>query len=111
MSGSSGGGPIRSTGGSFGGGQDDCDISEQTVLNSPVPSVIGSLAIGEELTVHFEPGPPQRLVAQNNATQVAGSITSPAMVRLIACIQKGNEYVALVMKLSGGACTIDIRRK
>jgi hypothetical protein len=73
--------------------------------------VIGALAIGDELAVRFEAGPPQRLVAETAAHEVAGSITSPAMVRLITCIQKGNEYVARVMKLSGGACTIDIRRK
>ena len=42
--------------------------------------------------------------------QVAGSITSPEMPRIIDCIQKGVVYEADVVSVRGGICQVRVRR-
>ena len=90
---------------------DVCNITEDTNLNSAVRAVIATLRIGDRLTVEFEPGPPQRLVAKTAARVIAGSITSPSMLQFISCIQAGVEYEALVLSIRGGQCQVRISVK
>ena len=122
MSGGSGGGggDWRPTptpppkGGGGGGGKppkDPCNIVETTTLNSPNRAVVTTLRAGDLLTVVFQPGPPQRLVAEQAAGVVAGSITSPSMLQIIKCIGDGVVYEAEVLSIKGAICQVRIKPK
>lgn len=102
--GKSGGG-----GGGGGGGIDPCDITEQTVLNSPNATVLKKLRVGEKLDVEVVASP-RRLVAKKDA-DIAGAITSPKMSQIIACIEKGVTFSAEVVKLTGGRCEVLVARE
>lgn len=123
MSGSGGGGgdwrpepkapvPVPKAGGDGGGGVavgDPCVIDEVTSLNSVSPAALRNVGAGTVLNVVFMAGPPQRLVAQDNAGQVVGSITSRSMLQIIECIQNGRRYVAEVLGIQGGSCQVRVR--
>lgn len=105
--------PTQGTSGTGGGGSsasDGCDIVSVTNLNSPVKSVIGILRAGEQLGVRLQAGPPRILQAINSAGLVAGSITSPEMPRIIACILQGVTFVADVVFVRGGTCQVRLHR-
>ncbi len=121
MSGSGGGGgdtwrpsassPQKPAGGGGGGGAPDpCAISEVTNLNSPNRTVLAALQPGDLLNVVFQAGPPQRLIAQQPAGAIAGSITSPLMLQIIQCITTRNViYVAEVLSVRGAICQVRIQ--
>lgn len=110
MSGGGGSGYVgSSSGGGVGGnGSDDCDIVEKVPLNSPKKAVTVKLTVGDNLDVVLVG---KSLVARNEDGNDAGSLTPRSLARLIACIEKGTGYVAAVVKLAGGACEVEIRRK
>lgn len=116
MSGGGGGGggddwrkPDRPVGGGDGGPDDPCNIIEVTSLNSVDRAVAATLREGDELFLVYEPGPPQRLVANSAANVTAGSITSPSMLQLIQCIIAGTAYVALVLTVRGAQVQVRIQ--
>jgi hypothetical protein len=129
MSGGGSGGPWRpeepippakpgGPGETGGGGADDgglrpddpCSITERATLNSPNRTVLGTLRVGDLLSVAYQPGPPRLLVAQSPAGSVAGSITSASMLRIIRCIsQQNRQYVAEVLSIRGAVCEVKIR--
>jgi len=88
MSGGGGGGDFRESdrpaprptpgggggGGGAGGRDNPCNIVEITNLNSVDPAVVAGLRPNDSLTVVYQPGPPQRLVAATAAGTTAGSI-------------------------------------
>jgi len=126
MSGSGGGGSWRpepkqpvskpKVGGEVGGSRtalspDPCAIVETTTLNSVNRTVVSTLRTGDFLDVVFQPGPPQILVAQTTAGQIAGSITSPSMLQIIQCIGTGVNYVAEVLSVVGAQCRVRIQKK
>jgi hypothetical protein len=97
-----------------GGGEnvppDPCNIVETTTLNSPNRTVVTTLRTGDLLTVVFQAGPPQRLVAEHSSGATAGSITSPSMLQIIQCItQGGHGYVAEVLSVRGAICQVRVR--
>lgn len=102
-------------GGSGGGGgpeppipKIDCTrISERTVLNSPVPDVVGSLTKGEVLDVKVQNG--TSLVAVTEDGDIAGALTPPLLPRIVECIEEGFEYVAIVLSVSGGECRVHVK--
>jgi hypothetical protein len=94
--------------GSKAGIPDACNISEVTNLNSVDRTVISGLRVGDQLSVEFEAGPPQRLLAKTPQRATAGSITSPSMLQLIQCIQAGVEYQAEVLGIRGAQCQVRI---
>ena len=124
MSGGGGGGgvfrPVKpvstptagTAGGAAGGGiapADPCNIIETTPLNSPNRTVLAGLRTGDTLNVVFDPGPPQRLLAQTQQGAAAGSITSPMMLQIMECItQGGHTYVAEVISVNGAICRVRI---
>ena len=129
MSGSGGGGNWRETeppgkgggkpgssksGGGAGGGDDSsdqCNITERATLNSPNRSVIVTLSVGDELEVKLLAGPPRQLVA-SRGNSVAGSITSPKSAKIIQCIAlQKRAYVAIVLSIRGGICSVEVRPK
>lgn len=106
--------PTSPGGGDGGGGggpdADPCDIVSLTNLNSPDAAVVGTLRPGDVLEVRLRAGPPRLLLAETGAGRIVGSITSAAMPRIIACIQKGETYVADVVTVRGGICQVRIHR-
>ena len=123
MSGGGGGGdtwrpepkpvPKPKAGGDGGGGKeppDPCNIVETTTLNSPNCTVVATLRTGDLLTLVFQAGPPQRLVAEQSPGVVAGSITAPSMLQIIQCISQGGyAYVAEVLSVRGAICQVRVR--
>lgn len=97
-------------GGGGGVPPDPCNIVETTTLNSPNRTVVTTLRTGDLLTVVFQAGPPQRLVAEQSPGVIAGSITSPTMLQIIQCItQGGHAYVAEVLSVRGAICQVRVR--
>jgi hypothetical protein len=99
-------------GGQGGGGvpPEPCNIVETTTLNSPNRTVVATLRTGDLLTVVFQAGPPQRLVAEQSPGVIAGSITSPSMLQIIQCItQGGHAYVAEVLSVRGAICQVRVQ--
>lgn len=116
MSGGGGGDwrPPAGGGGSGGGGgggdpTDPCDIHDVTNLNSPNQAVVRTLKVGDLLHVHLNPGPPRVLEVQDISGNVAGSITSAALPRLVQCIRQGRRYVAEVLTVRGGIVSVEVR--
>ena len=91
-----------------GGAQDPCNITEMTTLSSINRQVIATLRPNDRLSVVLQVGPPQRLVAEQRPGIIAGSITSPAMLQIIQCIQAGHHYVAVVLSVRGAQCQVRI---
>lgn len=86
----------------------DCArISEQTVLNSPVPEVVGGLTRGDVLDVQVRNG--TSLVAITNDGEIAGALTPPLLPRIVECIEKSFRYVAIVLSVSGGECRVHVK--
>jgi hypothetical protein len=109
--GGSGAGDFGSMGAGGGGavGSDECpSIVDRTILNSPNPAVLPTLAVGAtlELTLQSERGP---LLAVTPDGRTAGSITSTNLARLIRCIQGGYRYDATVLTVTGGQCAVEVR--
>ena len=104
--------PLPATGGQGSGAaaaEDPCNIVERTALNSPNSTVISTLRVGDMLTVVYQTGPPQRLVAEQSPGVIAGSITSRSMLSIIQCIQRGYAYVAEVLSIRGAICEVVVR--
>jgi hypothetical protein len=106
MSGSSGGGPY---GGGPSGPVVDCKIIEKTILNSPNKAVLGQLKVGDDLDVLLQAN--NVLVAQPKSGPPAGSLTPARLADLIDCMTRGFKYRAIVQKISGGRCDVEIRPK
>jgi hypothetical protein len=102
MSGSGGGGPY----GASGAGSTNCDIVERVPLNSVQKAVLHSLNVGDKLAVEVKG---QSLVATTSGGEVAGSLTPPRLAALLACIESGREYLAVVLKLKGALVEVEIR--
>jgi hypothetical protein len=78
-------------------------------LNSPKAPVVTGLQIGEVLDVEFDPSG-KSVIAKKNAN-VAGSLTPFRLAELIECMNRGRKYKAIVKKVSGGYCEVEIRPK
>ena len=82
-------------------------ISERTVLNSPVPGVVGNLKDGDVLYVKVHKG--TSLVAVNKDDDIAGALTPLLLPRIVECIEEGYEYVAIVLSVTGGECRVHVK--
>lgn len=103
------------SGGGNGGGNEfgsndttsvDCQkISIKTSIVSPNPTVLSTVAVGDDLGVQLRSatGP---LVAVTSGGNILGSIftTNPSL--LITCINQGYSYVAHVLSISGADCQV-----
>ena len=105
MSGSGGGG-----GPAYDAPVSNCaSLSKVTTLNSPVPSVVSTLSVNDELLVRVDPAGSSRVEAHTRAGAVAGSITFSGIGALIKCIEDGWEFIAIVQKIAGGDVTLEVR--
>ncbi len=101
------GGSSIGGGGGGGGGQVTCEtLIVRTALNSPTPEVLPQLREGAVLSIEVRG---RSLVAVTASGEIAGSITSTMMAKILECIKQGYSYVALVKKISGGHCDVEIR--
>ena len=76
------------------------------VINSPQPSVVGRLTIGESLLLALGPGSQSVIVLHNG--DVAGSLTGTQVAQLINCLNSGFIYHAIVVSLNGGKCVVRV---
>lgn len=88
--------------------RDPCDIIEVTTLNSPNRTVVTTLRDGDVLAIELRDE--RRLLAMHG-NRVAGSVTSTSHPRILQCMQRGSEYVAIVLSVRGGACDVRIQPK
>ena len=91
-------------------------LTFRTVLNSPVPHVVLEIAKrSREETVRLDIGIEQRGTLQVAVAllegQIAGAITSDALIRLVECIKAGNDYVAEVRSIAGARVEVQVVRK
>ena len=92
-------------------GEDECDISELTILSSPNSQVVNTLTENKVLTIELEGQDPQRLVAKTEDGGVAGAITSKEMPKIAECIRAGFDYEAVVRSVDGGRVEVMVQRR
>lgn len=95
-----------------GGGQDatNClSLLFTTTLNSPNPEVLADLEIDDELEVRRSDPNQRRIIAVAEGDRAAGSITHRRQVDLARCMEEGVVFVAIVQRVSGGACDVQVR--
>lgn len=84
-------------------------LAFQATINSPKPTVVVQLKVGDVLDVVLTPQG-QSVVLEHNAQQ-AGSLTGTQVAQLINCINSGFEYRAVVVQLNGGQCVVRVEPK
>ena len=90
------------------------DLRFSTVLLSPVPSVITKLRADQRLDVVLKPvdGEDTAVAATSPGGEVAGSIGSSYIARLIQCLREKHRYVALILEPpKAGSCYVQIRHE
>ncbi|GAB2954545.1 hypothetical protein GCM10027048_19990 [Hymenobacter coalescens] len=111
--GGNGGGGIGggSGGGNGGGGGMSADacllLFKRKALSSPNPVALGALKKGDRLLVESR-GTALEIVSPGGV--VCGRIISD-IEDVIACIEAGNDYVAIVEDVASGRCTVTIRHQ
>ncbi|PZP99184.1 MAG: hypothetical protein DI587_11035 [Variovorax paradoxus] len=83
-------------------------LAFRVVLSSPQASVLSKLKRGDILAVQLDP----YVEGGVNAVLVeepAGAITGGRKNSLVICLQNGYRFVAEVIDLTGGLCTVDVR--
>jgi hypothetical protein len=105
MSGGGGGGygPSRSS--------DDCNIVEQTALNSVNSATLPQLAVGTRLEVDVvqQNNRPVLVARLPNAGAIVGALTPPSLADLLDCISRGRVYVAVVISIQSALVRVEIR--
>ena len=92
--------------------QDSCEkLSSDTTLTSPVRDVIAQIAVGAVLDVRVDTIGTARVVRAVYNGNVAGSITSTIIQKIVECIDSGHEYVAQVVSIQGGACRVRVHAR
>jgi hypothetical protein len=84
-------------------------LAFQATVNSPNPSVISQLSVGDSLNVSLNPQG-QGVVVESNDV-MAGAITATQVAQLVNCINSGFEYRAVVVQINGGQCVVRIEAK
>jgi hypothetical protein len=105
MSGGGGGSWTTPTG-------DSCErLTSETTLTSPDRAVISRLSAGELLDVEVDSSGARPVVRAVYQGQIAGSITSSIIQKIVECIGDGYQYVAEVLNVQGGTCRVRVRAK
>ncbi|MFC5507083.1 hypothetical protein [Bosea massiliensis] len=103
--------PSKSGSGSGGGGGavSPCNIVERTKVNSPDATVAATLRQGDVLVLHYEAGPPKRLLVKTGRGLTLGAITSQSMPQLIQCLLGGVNYDVVVLSITGGLIEVQVQ--
>lgn len=83
------------------------DFVIKTQLFSPVPIIVNSIKIGDELNIGLMT-PAGPCIASYHG-EIAGTIMCKNMFQLIDCIQRGKVFIAIVRDIFGGNCSITIQ--
>lgn len=104
--------PPKAGGGGGGGpdASDPCDIVQQAPLNSPQPSIVQGLNVGDVLDVVLNTSGVRPVLEVHHASQLAGSLTHRGHIAIINCIQASNVYQAIVTQKQGGAVELRVER-
>jgi hypothetical protein len=79
----------------------------RTNIASPDPAVLGRLRRGNELPLVASS--PKGPVHAMHDGAIAGSIVGASLMRLLDCMEQGYEYVAIVRRIEGGLCEVEVR--
>lgn len=86
-----------------------CDMLYlQTQLASPKADVVDQIGVGDVLDIGLANMHDQLVAVALWRGQVAGGIASPRVIRLIACIQSGTNYLAVVVAKVGAQIVLKI---
>lgn len=86
-----------------------CDMLYlQTQLASPKAGVVEQISQGDLLDIGLDTMNGQLVAVALWHGQVAGGIASPRVIRLIACIQSGTNYLAVVTAKVGAQISLKI---
>lgn len=110
MSGGGGGSGRSDLGPAVGGGFDQCSREYQAPVNSPKPSVLGPLNVGNVLDVDVVAiGSSSTLVVRDAGGNLGGSLTFVGYLQVINCIvQLAVVYKAEILSISGGVYTVRV---
>ena len=109
------GGDRSWTDGTGGGGTTQgtaCEsLARRVPLNSPNPSVIATLTVGDELDVRLVVvGERRRIEVVTQQGETAGAITFDGMAQWLDCLARGFRYIAIVQTRGEGAmCIVELR--
>jgi len=85
-----------------------CDqLSFTSIVNSPQPAVRG-LSPGVVLNVRLQTAPQTAVVVEHHGITV-GALTGAKISSLINCLQNGYTFVAAVISVVGGKCTVEVK--
>jgi len=91
---------------------DNCDtLAQETILNSPVQSILDQLKKGDVLEVTVTKRGNIPIVQAVYKRKIAGTITSSIIKKLDQCVSDGHEYVAEVLEVKGGTCRVHVHHK
>lgn len=77
-------------------------------LLSPVSELLSKINIGDELEFQVVDNNGQNYLQVVYKGETAGSVTRYAR-QIIDCIEKGHNYVAVIISLDGGSCVLEAR--
>jgi hypothetical protein len=108
---SGGGGSYIGTGTTGGSGDGDDCLKNFNGVRLTAPQDLSKLNLHDtlDLVVWDEAGHP--VLHAVKAGEDMGSITSTSAAKIVNCIQKGHSYVAEVVVLDGGDCTLNVTVK
>lgn len=90
-------------------GSDPCAaLTFVTVLQSPRPTAVAVLAVGDRLEVRQDGGSPS-LLAHTAGGQVVGAVVPPDIDTMADCLAAGRRFVATVLRVSGGAVEVRVQ--
>jgi hypothetical protein len=102
------GGTGAGEGGGGGGEPDPCDIVEIAPLNSPQPAIVATINVGDVLQVNLNRQGAHPVLEVLAGGHRVGALTHRNHVRIIACIDAGRSYQAVVMTKRGGSVEVRI---
>lgn len=76
-------------------------------VNSPQPTMIAALRLADVLSVSLQTTPSTAVIVSVRGTPV-GALTGAKVAELVNCLQNGFQYVATVVSLQGGNCTVEV---
>ena len=85
-------------------------VAFRTVIASPQPAVVLTLKAGDVLDVKLQTTPNYAVIAEL-AGKLVGALTGTHVNALISCLQNGFNYIATVVSVVGGKCTVDVSLK
>jgi len=88
--------------------EENCDdLFIKVRLSSVVEEVLKNISLRTELDIVKEGGS----VVAKHGGNIAGSIASRDVIKLLKCIEEGKQYTGFVMEINDGKCVVQISKK